>query len=142
MDDINLGLDHFEGQFDLVHARLVGSGIKNFEKTMSDVEKCLKPGGLVLWLDADYALYSTSAFAYSRPPASEHNPSGSWLQRLSYGASFWILGCSFLIQSSLEMLQAAILGGSDLQGMGQALDGGLWGRPLLDPATCVENTGS
>jgi SAM-dependent methyltransferase len=83
--DINLGLAHFEGQFDFIHVRLVGSGLKDFRKSMSEVERCLKPGGLVLWLDPDYAIYSTDKFTYSRPAASEENPSGSWLQRLTYG---------------------------------------------------------
>jgi SAM-dependent methyltransferase len=83
--DINLGLAHFEGQWDLVHLRMVGSGFKNFLKVLSDVEKCLKPGGLVLWLDADYDMLATTSFTYSRPPASELNPSGAWLVRILYG---------------------------------------------------------
>jgi SAM-dependent methyltransferase len=95
VDDINLGMDHFVGQFDLIHVRLVGSGIKDFHKSMSDVEKCLKPGGLVLWLDADYDLYSTNAFTFSRPAASELIPSGSWLQRTVYGPPISIVSWLF-----------------------------------------------
>jgi len=74
VDDINLGLDHLEGQFDFIHARLVAAGIRDFSKSMLDIERCLKPGGLILWLDADYELYSTSTFSYTRPPASELSP--------------------------------------------------------------------
>jgi len=85
VDDINRGLARFEGQFDLIHIRLVGSGCKDFYKAMSDVEKCLKPGGLVIWMDVDYDMYATTAFTYSRPPASELNPSGAWLVRILYG---------------------------------------------------------
>jgi SAM-dependent methyltransferase len=88
VDDINLGLDHFAGQFDLIHIRLVGSGLKDIHKSMSDIEKCLKPGGLVLWLDIDYDLYlhSGNTFTY-KAVASELNPSGVWLQRPIYGRS-------------------------------------------------------
>lgn len=118
VDDLNLGLDHHEGQFDLVHIRLVGSGLKNIRQVMADAEKCLKPGGLVLWLDIDYDLYSQTNFVY-KPVASELNPSGVWLQRPIY-----------------EMRRSAVLGGSDVHEMEKALDEGLWDSPLLDPATC------
>jgi hypothetical protein len=84
VDDINLGLDHFKGQYDLIHIRLVGSGLKDIHKSMLDVEKCLKPGGLALWLDIDYDLYSGDRFGY-KPVASELNPPGAWLQRPIYG---------------------------------------------------------
>jgi hypothetical protein len=90
VDDINLGLNHFEGQYDLIHIRLVGSGLKDIHKSILDVEKCLKPGGLALWLDIDYDLYSGSNFTY-KPVASELNPSGAWLQRPIYGRTSFVL---------------------------------------------------
>jgi trans-aconitate methyltransferase len=78
--DINLGLSQFENQFDVVHVRFVSIGLKNFARTMKDVHSCLKPGGIVLWLDAEVNLYFTEEFKYV-PPASESNPQGSWYQR-------------------------------------------------------------
>jgi len=66
-------------------ACIVGSGLKDFLKALSDVEKCLKPGGLVLVLDVDYDMLATTSFTYSRPPASELNPEGAWLVRILYG---------------------------------------------------------
>jgi SAM-dependent methyltransferase len=124
VDDINLGyvsplpsqsctnlpshpperMGHLAGQYDLIHIRLVGSGLKDIQKSMSDVERCLKPGGLVLWLDIDYDLYSRpratesngrseSTFIY-KPVASELNPGGAWLQRPIYGILNLIyIGC-------------------------------------------------
>jgi SAM-dependent methyltransferase len=133
--DINLGLAHFEGQWDLVHVRFVGSGFKDFLKVLSDVEKCLKPGGLVLWLDADYDMLATTSFTYSRPPASELNPSGAWFVRMLYG---WPLVASRKILTLLpEMRRSLVMGGSDLHTMEKTLDEGLWNRPILDPETFV-----
>lgn len=86
MDDINLGLSHFESEFDVIHTRLVGAGLKDFRKSLRDVGMCLKPGGIALWLDIDYALYSGETFSYL-PVASELIPDGAWLQRPIYGQS-------------------------------------------------------
>ena len=85
IDDVNLGLTHFKGQFDVIHARLIGSGLKDFRKTMQDVEKCLKPGGIVLWVDGDYDVYAADQHVYM-PFATAEDGSGSWFQRIVYGS--------------------------------------------------------
>lgn len=91
IDDINLGLAHFEGQFDVVHARLIGGGMKDFRATMTEVEKTLKPGGIVLWFDVDYDMYARDRHVYM-PFATEEEPDqGSWLQRMGYGIISTIL---------------------------------------------------
>jgi hypothetical protein len=86
IDDVNLGLTHFRGQFDVVHARLIASGLKDFRATMQDVEECLKPGGIVLWLEVDYDMYAGDRYAYI-PFATAEDGSGSWFQRIIYGSS-------------------------------------------------------
>jgi len=137
VDDINLGLEHFEGQFDIVHIRLVGSGLKDFHKSMSDVEKCLKPGGLVLWVDIDYDLYSQKTFVY-KPPVSELHPSGVWLQRPLYGRWIARIPRPFIHISRAnfpEMRRSVELGGIDIHTMEKAVDEGLWDHPMLDPET-------
>ncbi|KAG8762237.1 hypothetical protein FRC15_008604, partial [Serendipita sp. 397] len=119
VDDLNLGLSHFENQFDVIHLRLVHSGLKDFRKSMADVENCLKPGGIVLWVDMDYDLYSQDTFVHM-PTASELHPSGAWLSRPAY-----------------EMRRSAALGGSDVHTMEKVLDEeGLWTSPRMDPDTC------
>lgn len=35
-------------QFDMVHARLVGSGLKDFKKCKEEIGMCLKPGGIIV----------------------------------------------------------------------------------------------
>ncbi|KAG9040573.1 hypothetical protein FS842_002982 [Serendipita sp. 407] len=87
---------------------------------MNDVEGCLKPGGMVIWIDIDYDLYSHDTFGYT-PVASELTPTGAWLQRPLY-----------------EMRRSAVLGGSDVHTMEKVLDEeGLWGCRLIDQETQV-----
>jgi hypothetical protein len=84
IDDVNFGLAHFHNQFDVVHARLITAGIADFRRTMHDVEACLKPGGIVIWLDVDYDIYSKDRMTYE-PYGTDENPSGSWFQRSAFG---------------------------------------------------------
>ena len=86
IDDVNMGLSHFYDQFDVVHARLIGTGLRDFKTTMEDVERCLKPGsgGIVLWFDVDFDMYSKDQHVYM-PFGTEENLEGSWLQRIGYG---------------------------------------------------------
>ncbi|PVG02067.1 hypothetical protein CPB86DRAFT_811956 [Serendipita vermifera] len=116
--DINTGLSNFEGQFDMVHLRFVGSSLKDFAQKMKDVHSCLKPGGIVLWVDADFELYSTDQFR-KLVPATDAAPEGSWLQR-------------FMVEGRRAYLRF----GSDVEGMENAMDAGLWSDPILDPETC------
>ncbi|CAG7849049.1 SubName: Full=Uncharacterized protein {ECO:0000313/EMBL:CCA67102.1} [Serendipita indica DSM 11827] len=125
IDDINLGLEHFKDSFDLVHARLIGSGLKDFRKTLRDVHACLRPGGMIIWVDVDYDMYTGEEPTYARFALDEDelNPTQnqrSWTQRVIY-----------------EMRRGAVgTGRSDLFTMATALDEGLWDDALLDPDTC------
>ncbi|KAG8835203.1 hypothetical protein FRB91_001163 [Serendipita sp. 411] len=119
VDDINNGLSHFYDSFDLVHARLIASGLRDFRKSKAEIEKCLKPGGIMIWMDGDYDILSRDRNVYSIP-ASEYHPDGSWLTRFFY-----------------EMRRFAVgVGRSDIFTMIDTLSGGLWDDELLDPATC------
>jgi hypothetical protein len=83
----NLGLKHFrtpDKQFHFIHCRLIASGIKDFRKTMTDVERCLAPGGIICFIDVDFDMYSNDRFLY-RHFASEEEPTGSWFQRIVFG---------------------------------------------------------
>jgi SAM-dependent methyltransferase len=84
IDDVNNGLAHFRDQFDVVHVRFIASGIKDFRKTMQAIEECLKPGGIVLWVDGDYDVYTGDQYVYI-PFATAEDASGSWFQRIIYG---------------------------------------------------------
>lgn len=120
VDDINLGLPHLKEQFDVVFCRAVALGLKDFRKSLEDVCACAKPGGIIIWIDADYSFYSKWPMTY-RPFFSSSNPDGSCLQR-----------CLYEVRRVSESLL-----GSDLKTMEAIMEDGFWNHAImLDPATC------
>jgi hypothetical protein len=91
IDDIQLGLSHFQQKFDIVHARLIAGGLKDFRRSMEDINMCVKPGGLMIWVEADYDYYARDIHEY-RMIATHDNMTGTWLGRFIYGEllSSWI----------------------------------------------------
>jgi SAM-dependent methyltransferase len=87
IDDITLGLPHFKDQFDIVHARFIGSGLRDFKQSQADIHQCLKPGGIIIWMDVDYDIYTTDVHTYF-PIATDDNPDGTWLGRVIYGTFY------------------------------------------------------
>ncbi|KAG6855999.1 hypothetical protein H0H87_008543 [Tephrocybe sp. NHM501043] len=57
VDDINLGLGHYYGDFDVVHAKLISSGIKDFYDLLDQITYILRPGGLAIFLEWDFDVY-------------------------------------------------------------------------------------
>ncbi|KAJ7361299.1 hypothetical protein DFH08DRAFT_843703 [Mycena albidolilacea] len=57
VDDINLGLEHFYGDFNVVHARLISSGIKDYARLIDQVAHCLRPAGLLDMMEFDFHVY-------------------------------------------------------------------------------------
>ncbi|KAH7881697.1 hypothetical protein F5I97DRAFT_1928082 [Phlebopus sp. FC_14] len=47
VDDINLGLEHFYGDFNVVHAHLISSGIRDYQNLIDHISRVLRPGGLI-----------------------------------------------------------------------------------------------
>jgi hypothetical protein len=84
VDDVTSGLTHLHGQLDFIWVRAISMGIKDARKTFNDVAQCLKPGGLVIWSEADYDFYSGFPIRY-KPFFSDQDPSGSCFVRLLYG---------------------------------------------------------
>nr|GAT61372.1 predicted protein [Mycena chlorophos] len=60
VDDINLGLEHFYGDFNVVHARLISSGIKDYLNLIGQMTHCLRPGGLLALMEFDFHVYDHS----------------------------------------------------------------------------------
>lgn len=54
---MNLGLEHFEGQFNVVHTAHVSAGIRDYYRLISDAALVLLPGGLADFTEADYRIY-------------------------------------------------------------------------------------
>lgn len=57
VDDVNLGLEHFSGEYDVVHARLVSSGIRDYYKLVHDAALALRPRGLAFFIEFDFRVY-------------------------------------------------------------------------------------
>ncbi|PPR06142.1 hypothetical protein CVT26_005364 [Gymnopilus dilepis] len=57
VDDVNLGLEHFYGDFNVVHARLISSGIKDYHRLIDQIAHVLRPGGLIDISEFDFYIY-------------------------------------------------------------------------------------
>jgi len=57
VDDINLGLEHFYGDFNVVHARLISAGITDYPTLIDHVSRVLRPGGLIDFYEFGYNVY-------------------------------------------------------------------------------------
>lgn len=88
IDDINEGLDHFHGQFDVIHMRSAMAGINDIDKTLVDIELCLKPGGLIILICADLRTYSEDRLHPAKIPDLDKegpNSEGSWVRKIVRG---------------------------------------------------------
>ncbi|KAF9011052.1 S-adenosyl-L-methionine-dependent methyltransferase [Cyathus striatus] len=57
IDDVNLGLEHFYGDFNVVHARLISAGIKDYYRVIDQISHVLRPGGLIDVSEFDFHVY-------------------------------------------------------------------------------------
>lgn len=138
IDDVNHGLRHFYDQFDFVHVRCIISGVTDYGNLMQEVEKCLKPGGLVIFMDGDIRILSQDQLHPVTFPGQEGQV--SWFRKMIYGIHSVINDRSCLIQSILEATEASMIAGS-LVGVGEALlDRGLWDHSMCDPETAVSGS--
>jgi SAM-dependent methyltransferase len=73
VDDINLGLEHFYGDFNVVHCQLISSGIRDYHSLINHISHVLRPGGLV-----DLTEFPFSFTGFDRqpvlPPAGSFQP--------------------------------------------------------------------
>lgn len=57
VDDVSLGLEHFAGEFDVVHVRLISCGIKDYYRLIDDTALALRPRGLADFTENDWRAY-------------------------------------------------------------------------------------
>jgi ubiquinone/menaquinone biosynthesis C-methylase UbiE len=57
VDDINLGMEHFYGDFDVVHGRLISSGIQDYAALIDQISRVLRPGGVISLMEFDFHMY-------------------------------------------------------------------------------------
>jgi len=82
--EVNQGLASYYGAFDITHVRCIGSGITSYRSFIEEVTKCLKPGGLAIFVEGDFDLFKEDQKTIQEPVSKEH-PDGSWLQK-------WMIG--------------------------------------------------
>ncbi|KIM28359.1 hypothetical protein M408DRAFT_329454 [Serendipita vermifera MAFF 305830] len=118
--DVNKGLATFYDSFNVVHARLISTGVNDYRLMMEEAERCLRPGGVVIFWDYDAMFCNENQVHRQAVAGSTDGEEGkvSWLSRCAY-----------------ELRSGAPLRGSDILGMEKSLDEGLWGHELLDPET-------
>lgn len=84
-DDFNLGMSHYHGMFDVVHARSSANGVADFKDFINDMGLCLRPGGIILVVEGDLQLFS-----HTREPQEiaygDGDPNKSWMARMLFEA--------------------------------------------------------
>lgn len=83
-DNVNLGLSHYYGKFDVVHARSTANGIPEYEQFIAECGRCLKPGGILLLTEGDFQLYDENYQKAAVP--LEGDLENSWFQRMLFEA--------------------------------------------------------
>jgi len=83
VDDINLGLEHFYGDFNVVHARLISSGIRDYNLLIDQISRVLRPSGLIEVSEFDFHAYDANHRRIERD-VNELSPPwwGVWLTHL------------------------------------------------------------
>lgn len=93
IDDINNGLGHFHNKFDVIHMRCVLGGISDPDKTLNEIQLCLKPGGLVIFIDGDIEIYGEDRLHRVKiPDLANEGPDaqGSWFRKVVWGELSWL----------------------------------------------------
>jgi len=54
---LNLGLQPYDGAFDIIHGRLITSGIKDYQNLIVQIAQILRPDGLMLLSECDIQSY-------------------------------------------------------------------------------------
>ncbi|KAI0723973.1 S-adenosyl-L-methionine-dependent methyltransferase [Cerioporus squamosus] len=82
IDDANLGFSHYRESFDVIHARSVSAGIRDFPQLLEELAQALRPGGVVLLGDGEMQLYDEwqEPLAYSEQGSPDH----SWVHSIFF----------------------------------------------------------
>ncbi|KAG8855154.1 hypothetical protein FRB96_007192 [Tulasnella sp. 330] len=83
-DDANLGFDHYTNSFNVVHARLICTGITDYRALLSEFSKMLRPGGVFLSMEADMQIFDENFEAITA--RNEGEPGFTWLERVVFSS--------------------------------------------------------
>ncbi|KAI0636697.1 S-adenosyl-L-methionine-dependent methyltransferase [Trametes polyzona] len=84
IDDANLGFSHYQGAFDVIHARSISAGIRDYPQLLEEFAQALRPGGVVISGDGDMQLFNE----WQQPLAyvEEGAPGFTWTHRVFFAA--------------------------------------------------------
>ncbi|KAI0822861.1 S-adenosyl-L-methionine-dependent methyltransferase [Trametes gibbosa] len=84
IDDANLGFAHYQGAFDVIHARAISAGIRDYPQLLQEFAQALRPGGVVISGDGDMQIFDE----WRQPLAyvEEGTPGFSWTHRVFFAA--------------------------------------------------------
>ncbi|KAG9019747.1 hypothetical protein FRB90_009617 [Tulasnella sp. 427] len=78
--DVEFGFEEL-GRFDVIHARAVLQGIKDYETLFENIVKALNPGGVFISIEGETGLSNKEKIKYG--PQKEGDPDFSWSQKLT-----------------------------------------------------------
>lgn len=81
IDDANLGFSHYRETYDVVHARAVSMGVRDFPAFLRELATTLRPGGMLILGDGEMQLYDEQ-----RHPLQYSERDSSWTQRIFFAA--------------------------------------------------------
>jgi hypothetical protein len=122
----SLQLKELINEFDVVHVRFVGYERTRSPVTMLEVERCLKPGGMVIWMIADQDLY------HNWPPITCPPEKGARL-RQQLGWLFSKFRLIPLIIHDLALIDP--VGRQEFAPLEMGINSGIWSRAILDHST-------
>jgi SAM-dependent methyltransferase len=147
LDNVDDGLRHYHGndQFDLIHMRMVQSGVADIQALLIDLQACLRPGGLLIVIDMMPELYDQHRNIVPMAKLSTDDDegavsqTGSWLARFLFGMHLFAI-TSLTSHNITEVNDASQHAGVDMA-LGNALiDIGFWDEEHLDPSTAMSGS--
>jgi hypothetical protein len=147
VDNINEGLRHYHGdhQFDLIHMRMVQSGVVNIQALLVDLQACLRPGGLLIVIDMTPELYDQHRNIVPMAKLSTDDDegavsqTGSWLARFLFGMHLFTIN-SLTSHNITEVNDASHYAGVNMARGNALIDTGFWDEEELDRSTAMSGS--
>ncbi|KAF8339182.1 S-adenosyl-L-methionine-dependent methyltransferase [Cantharellus anzutake] len=88
-DDANLGFPHYHGCFDVIHCRsIVTVGIHDRDQFFQEMERCLRPGGIIIVIDGEMPTLNHNRQRIPPAPMDGNYPqTRGWMARIMFEAS-------------------------------------------------------
>jgi len=82
-DDANLGFPHYHGCFDVIHCRSMSGGMNDRNWFFNELERCLRPGGIVIVIDCETPILDHNRHPIPPAPLDGDYPgTRGWMARI------------------------------------------------------------